>query len=105
MKWLTLLLIPLIVATCNNQVYTPLEKNEHSKFTNSIELKEFRLNLEKNLKKVGFMMSKEEILNQYKKISEKLTKIKVGKVSGHSDNIIMHVITVIDMIKKSVITE
>ncbi|KKM85126.1 hypothetical protein LCGC14_1292150 [marine sediment metagenome] len=68
----------------------------------SVELKEFRLNLEDQLKKVGIKMTREEILTQYKKISEKLTKKQVSQSSGHSDNIIIHVITVIDMIKKSV---
>jgi len=68
----------------------------------SVELKEFRLNLEDQLKKVGIKMTREEILTQYKKISEELTKKQVSQASGHSDNIIIHVITVIDMIKKSV---
>ncbi len=68
----------------------------------SVELKEFRLNLENQLKKVGIKMTREEILTQYKKISEELTKKQVSQASGHSDTIIIHVITVIDMIKKSV---
>lgn len=68
----------------------------------SVELKEFRLNLEDQLKKVGIKMNREEILTQYKKISEELTKKQVSQASGHSDIIIIHVITVIDMIKKSV---
>ncbi len=68
----------------------------------SPELKDFRLNLEVYLKKVGIEMTHEEILIQYKKISEELTKKQVSQASGHSDNIIIHVITVLDMIKKSV---
>lgn len=68
----------------------------------SVELKEFRLNLEDQLKKVGIKMTREEILTHYKKISEELTKKQVSQASGHSDTIIIHVITVIDMIKKSV---
>ncbi|MFX1364693.1 MAG: C/D box methylation guide ribonucleoprotein complex aNOP56 subunit [Promethearchaeota archaeon] len=68
----------------------------------SMELKEFRLNLEENLKKIGISKTREEILNQYKIVSEELTRIKVSQVSGHSDNIITQIITVLDVIKKSI---
>ncbi|MFX1378454.1 MAG: C/D box methylation guide ribonucleoprotein complex aNOP56 subunit [Promethearchaeota archaeon] len=68
----------------------------------SLELKTFRFNLEQNLKKVGINKTREEILTKYKEISDKLTKKKVSEVSGHSDNIIIQVITVLDVIKKSI---
>ena len=67
-----------------------------------IELKEFRLNLESHLKEIGISMTSEEILIKYKKISEELTKIQISEVSGHVDNIIIQVITILDMIKKSI---
>ena len=68
----------------------------------SLELKTFRFNLEQNLKKVGINKTREEILTKYKEVSDKLTKKKVSEVSGHSDNIIIQVITVLDVIKKSI---
>ena len=69
---------------------------------NLIEFKNFRLNLEENLKRVGINKTSEEIVSQYKKVSEKLTRKKVSEVSGHSDNIITQIITVLDVIKKSI---
>ena len=68
----------------------------------SLELKTFRFNLKQNLKKVGINKTREEILTKYKEVSDKLTKKKVSEVSGHSDNIIIQVITVLDVIKKSI---
>ncbi|MHA2281027.1 MAG: C/D box methylation guide ribonucleoprotein complex aNOP56 subunit [Promethearchaeota archaeon] len=68
----------------------------------SIELKNFRLNLENQLKTIGIIKSKDEILAQYKEINEELTKKKVSQVSGHSDNIIIQIINTLDVIKKSI---
>ncbi|MBA7521810.1 hypothetical protein ES705_13921 [subsurface metagenome] len=68
----------------------------------SLELKNFRLNLETQLKKVGINKSKDEILAQYKEISEVLTKKKVSQASGHSDNMIIQIINTLDVIKKSI---
>ncbi|MHA2324819.1 MAG: hypothetical protein ACXACB_05435, partial [Promethearchaeota archaeon] len=59
--------------------------------SDSLELKNFRLNLEIQLKKVGINKSKSEILAIYKLISEELTKKKVSQVSGHIDNIIIQI--------------
>jgi len=70
--------------------------------SNSIELKEFRLNLEQHINKVGINKTSEEILTQYKEISDKLARRKVSQVSGHSDNIITQIITVLEVIKKSI---
>ncbi|MFX0145033.1 MAG: C/D box methylation guide ribonucleoprotein complex aNOP56 subunit [Candidatus Hodarchaeota archaeon] len=68
----------------------------------SIELKAIRLNLEEHLKKVGIRKTSEEILTQYKEISDAITRRKVSEASGHSDNIIIQIITVLDVIKKSI---
>ena len=68
----------------------------------SLELKNFRLNLETQLKKVGINKSKDEILAQYKEISEVLTKKKVSQASGHSDNMIIQISSTLDVIKKSI---
>ncbi len=69
---------------------------------NSLELKAFRLNLEHHLKKMGINKTSEEILAQYKEISDKLTRRKVSQASGHFDNFITQIITVLDVIKKSI---
>jgi len=68
----------------------------------SLELKNFRLNLETQLKKVGINKSTDEILANYKEISEELTKKKVTEASGHSDNIIIQIVSTLDVIKKSI---
>ncbi len=68
----------------------------------SLEFKTFRFNLENQLKTVGINKTSEEILLQYKEISEKLTRKKVSDASGHSDNIVTQIITVLDVIKKSI---
>jgi nucleolar protein 56 len=68
----------------------------------SLELKNFRLNLETQLKNIGIIKTKDEILTQYKEINEELTKKKVSQVSGHSDNVIIQIIGTLDVIKKSI---
>ncbi|MFW9828829.1 MAG: C/D box methylation guide ribonucleoprotein complex aNOP56 subunit [Candidatus Thorarchaeota archaeon] len=70
--------------------------------SDSLEFRSFRSDLEKNLKKVGINKTQEEILSQYKLISEKLVRLKVSEVSGHSDNVINQIITILDVIKKSI---
>jgi len=68
----------------------------------SPELRNFRLNLETQLKNIGIIKTKDEILTQYKEINEELTKKKVSQVSGHSDNIVIQIIGTLDIIKKSI---
>ena len=68
----------------------------------SAELKNFRLNLETQLKNIGIIKTKDEILTQYKEINEELTKKKVSQVSGYSDNMVIHIIGTLDVIKKSI---
>jgi len=67
----------------------------------SMELKNFRLTLEHQLKNIGIVKSQTEILRQYKEISEQLTKIKVSQAGGKADIIIIQIITTVDIIKKS----
>ena len=80
------------------------QKLEYKTFykRSSLELKNFRLNLEQHLKEVGIELTREELMTQYKKISEELTKTQVSQVSGHSDSIIIQVNSILDMIKKSI---
>ena len=68
----------------------------------SPELKNFRLNLETQLKNIGIIKTKDELLTQYKEINEELTKRKVSQISGHSDNLVIQIIGTLDVIKKSI---
>ncbi len=67
----------------------------------SLEFKNFRLDLENQLKKVGLSISREELLEKYKIINEELIKKKVSQLGGQSDNIIIQIIETLDMLKKS----
>ena len=68
----------------------------------SLEFKNFRLNLENQLKKVGLSISHDEILEKYKVINEHLIKKKVSQAGGQSDVIIIQMIDTLDIIKKSI---
>ena len=68
----------------------------------SPELKNFRLNLETQLKNIGIIKTKDELLTQYKEINEELTKRKVSQISGHTDNLVIQIIGTLDVIKKSI---
>ncbi len=85
----------LELLTSTNLGYNTIFKNL------SIELKNFRLTLEHQLKKIGIVKSQTEILRQFKEISEQLTKIKVSQAGGKADIIIIQIITTVDIIKKS----
>ena len=68
----------------------------------SLELKNFRLNLQKQLKKFGIEKNQDEILTQYKEISEELTKNKVKRAGAQTDMVIIQTITTLDVLKKSI---
>ncbi|MFX1256486.1 MAG: hypothetical protein ACFFAN_01400 [Promethearchaeota archaeon] len=68
----------------------------------SLEFKNFRFNLEEQLKKVGLNLSREDILIRYKKINEEIIKKKVSKVGAQKDIIIIQIIETLDIIKKSI---
>jgi len=68
----------------------------------SLEFKNFRLNLEDQLKKVGLSISHDELLEKYKKINEELIKKRVSQAGGQSDIIIIQIIETLDMLKKSI---
>jgi len=85
----------LELLTSTNLGYNTIFKNL------SMELKNFRLTLEHQLKNIGIVKSQTEILRQYKEISEQLTKIKVSQAGGKADIIIIQIITTVDIIKKS----
>ncbi|MFX1411261.1 MAG: C/D box methylation guide ribonucleoprotein complex aNOP56 subunit [Promethearchaeota archaeon] len=67
----------------------------------SMELKNFRLTLERQLKKVGIDKTQNEIFKQYKVINEQLTRRKVSQAGEKADIIIMQIIATLDIIKKT----
>ncbi len=85
----------LELLTSTNLGYNTIFKNS------LLELKNFRLTLEHQLKKIGIYKTQNEILRQYKEISEQLTKIKVSQAGGKADIIIIQISTTLDIIKKS----
>ena len=75
-------------------------KTFHSPF--SLEFKNFRFNLENQLKKVGIYLSRDEILELYKIINEQLIKKRVSEAGAQDDVIIIQIIETLDIIKKSI---
>ncbi|MFX1395343.1 MAG: C/D box methylation guide ribonucleoprotein complex aNOP56 subunit [Promethearchaeota archaeon] len=68
----------------------------------SLEFKDFRFNLEDQIKKIGISKNRNDILAKYKKINEELIKKKVSEAGGQIDIIITQVIETLDIIKKSI---
>ena len=71
-------------------------KTFHSPF--SLEFKNFRFNLENQLKKVGIYLSRDEILELYKIINEQLIKKRVSEAGAQDDVIIIQIIETLDTI-------
>ena len=68
----------------------------------SLEFKNFRLNLENELKKIGLIGSRENLLENYKNISEQLIKLKIRQVGNKKDIIIIQIIESLDILKKTI---
>ncbi len=68
----------------------------------SLEFKNFRLNLENQLKKVGINKNRNEIIAKYKEINQALIKNKVSQVGAQNDVVISQIIETSDIIKKSI---
>ncbi len=68
----------------------------------SLEFKNFRFNLEIQLKKVGIYLSRDQILEIYKTINEQLIKKKVSEAGAQDDVIVIQIIETLDIIKKSI---
>jgi len=74
-----------------------------TKFDNtSLEFRNFRLNLEEQIKKIGLSKSREEIVSIYKRINEKLIKKSVSEAGGQGDAIVIQIIETLDIIKKTI---
>jgi nucleolar protein 56 len=69
---------------------------------NSLDFKNFRLNLAEQLKNVGITISNNELLAKYKEINEELVKAKVRKAGAQSDIVIIQINETLDIIKKSI---
>ena len=68
----------------------------------SLEFKNFRFNLEDQLKKVGINISREELTARYKEISQELVKSQVSQAGGQNDVIIIQIIETLEILKKSI---
>ncbi|MHA1294772.1 MAG: NOP5/NOP56 family protein [Promethearchaeota archaeon] len=67
---------------------------------NSLEFKNFRLDLENQLKKIGINRSKDDLLKKYKKVSQSLIKNKISQITGQNDAVIIQIIETLEIIKK-----
>ena len=68
----------------------------------SLEFRNFRLNLEDQLKTIGINKSRMEITSIYKQINERLIKKSVSEVGGQGDTIVIQIIETLDIIKKTI---
>jgi nucleolar protein 56 len=68
----------------------------------SLELKNFRFNLEKQVAKIGLSLSREEISRKFKEVNEQLIKKQVSQLGSQIDIIIIQIIETLDIIKKSI---
>jgi nucleolar protein 56 len=68
----------------------------------SLEFKNFRFNLENQLKKLGIFLTRDQILEKYKIINEQIIKKKVSEAGAQDDVIIIQIIETLDIIKKSI---
>jgi len=69
--------------------------------TKSLDFKSFRLSLANQLKKVGIIVSEDELLAKYKEINEELIKKEVSKAGAQNDLIIIQINETLDILKKS----
>ena len=76
-------------------VYTELERL-------SLDFKNFRFNLETQVKKVGINISRNEIIAKYKEVNAELVKKKVSIAGGKNDIGIIQIIETLDILKKSI---
>jgi nucleolar protein 56 len=68
----------------------------------SLEFKEFRFNLLKQIEKIGLNKTEHEILTIYKKVQQELVKNKVKKAGEKDDITIIQIIETLDILKKSI---
>ncbi len=68
----------------------------------SLEFRNFRLNLEDQLTKIGISKTSNEISSIYKQINEKLIKKSVSEAGGQGDAIVIQIIETLDILKKTI---
>ncbi|MBY8982745.1 MAG: C/D box methylation guide ribonucleoprotein complex aNOP56 subunit [Candidatus Lokiarchaeota archaeon] len=68
----------------------------------SLEFRNFRLNLEEELKKIGLDESRENLLKKHKRINEQLIILKIRQVGHKKDIIIIQIIETLDTLKKTI---
>jgi len=68
----------------------------------SLEFKNFRFNLNDQLKKIGITKTRDEILSFFKKVEEQLIKKQISQFGSKGDVEIVQVIETLDILKKSI---
>ncbi len=71
--------------------------NEYSQ-----EFKNFRFNLQEQLKNIGIYKSEEDIALKHKKISQELIKTQISQVGEQGDIAVIQIIETLDTLKKSI---
>ncbi|MEJ2296602.1 MAG: hypothetical protein P8Y23_17785, partial [Candidatus Lokiarchaeota archaeon] len=71
-------------------------------FPNSLEFKNFRLNLKEKFESIGLNLSEIQILHKFKTIQEEFTRYKIKKAGAKDDIVIIQIIESLDIIKKSI---
>lgn len=87
----------------NLERLTTKYENYQTKFLpNSLEFKNFRLNLKEKFASIGINLSEIQILRKFKTIQEELTRYKIKKAGAKDDILIVQIIESLDIIKKSI---
>jgi nucleolar protein 56 len=68
----------------------------------SLEFKNFRFNLSEQLKKIGIIKTRDEILFFFKKVEEELIKEKISQFGSKGDVEVVQIIETLDILKKSI---
>jgi len=85
------------------QILTSKELGSNTSFeSHSLEFKNFRFNLEDQLKGVGIHKTRKEILSIFKKVEVQLIKKRISEAGARGDVEIVQIIEALDILKKSI---
>jgi len=85
------------------QILTSKEFEYNTSFeSHSLEFKNFRFNLEDQLKRVGIHKTRKEILSFFKKVEVQLIKKRISQAGARGDVEIIQIIETLDILKKSI---
>ena len=85
------------------QILTSKELGCNTSFeSHSLEFKNFRFNLEDQLKRVGIHKTRKEILSIFKKVEVQLIKKRISQAGARGDVEIIQIIETLEILKKSI---